>query len=115
MFHYWKIKKHAHNVECAFLLFNNMLSHHLNDAGPYSNILGSRLDQTAAAHDKYWGSVNFVVSFVPQPILVSLYLSVLKQKHTLYPAVILSSHFFVSMKKWQSAHLFDGSYCDDKK
>lgn len=39
----------------------------------HSDILGSGLDQTAAAHNKYRCSVHFIISFVPQPIFKSLY------------------------------------------
>lgn len=43
-------------------------------AETHSDILGSGLDQTAAAHDKHRCSVHFIVSFVPQPVFISLYL-----------------------------------------
>lgn len=42
-------------------------------AETHSDILGSGLDQTAAAHDKHRCSVHFVVSFVPQPVFISLF------------------------------------------
>ncbi len=43
-------------------------------AETHSDILGSGLDQTAAARDKHRFSVHFIVGFVPQPVFISLYL-----------------------------------------